>query len=159
MSRTNLEEDTKRVRLLIVDDHEAVRRGIRSLVSSRSDWSICGEAVDGVDAVDKIKELRPDIVLMDISMPRMDGVHATRIVREEVPESRVIIVSQNDPAIARQQASESGAADFVTKGTLARDLLPAILKVIETIRPSANFEPEPERSEEHTSELQSRRDL
>src|SRR5215472_16702238 len=144
MSRTNLEENTRQVRLLIADDHEAVRRGIRSLVSSRSDWSICGEAVDGVDAVDKIKELRPDIVLMDISMPRMDGVHATRIVREEVPESRVIIVSQNDPAIARQQASESGAADFVTKGSLARDLLPAILKVIETIRPSANFEPEPE---------------
>jgi len=144
MGRENLEENTRQVRLLIADDHEAVRRGIRSLVSSRSDWFICGEAVDGVDAVDKIKELRPDIVLMDISMPRMDGVHATRIVREEVPESRVIIVSQNDPAIARQQASESGAADFVTKGTLARDLLPAILKVIETIRPSANFEPEPE---------------
>ena len=144
MGRENLEEHTRQVRVLIADDHEAVRRGIRSLVSSRSDWSICGEAVDGVDAVDKIKELRPDIVLMDISMPRMDGVHATRIVREEVPESRVIIVSQNDPAIARQQASESGAADFVTKGTLARDLLPAILKVIETIRPSANFEPEPE---------------
>ena len=137
------------MRLLIVDDHEAVRRGIRSLVSSRSDWSICGEAVDGVDAVDKIKELRPDIVLMDISMPRMDGVHATRIVRKEVPESRVIIVSQNDPAIARQQASESGAADFVTKGTLARDLLPAILKVIETIRPNATSRLASDKSRQH----------
>src|ERR1700746_527281 len=115
MARTNLEEGQKQVRLLVVDDHEAVRRGIRSLVSSRSDWSICGEAVDGLDAIDRIKELRPRFGLMDSSMPRMDGVQATRIIRKEVPESRVIIVSQNDPSIARQQAAQSGAEDFVTK--------------------------------------------
>ena len=130
----NLEESQNQVRLLIVDDHEAVRRGIRSLVSSRADWSVCGEAVDGLDAIDKIKDLRPHIVLMDISMPKMDGFQVTRIIRKEVPESRVIMVSQNDPGLAREQALQSGAEDFVTKGTLARDLLPAIVNVSDKLQ-------------------------
>ncbi len=86
-------------RILIVDDHEAVRRGLRLFLATRQDWMVCGEAVDGIDAIEKAKALRPDLVLMDISMPRMDGVEATRIIRKEVPESEVIIVSQNAPAI------------------------------------------------------------
>ena len=63
--------------ILIVDDHEVVRRGLRSLLSSRPEWIICGEAVDGLDAVEKAKTLRPAVVLMDISMPRMNGLDAT----------------------------------------------------------------------------------
>src|SRR2546430_3268188 len=85
--------------ILIVDDYETVRGGVRSLLSSRRDWVVCGEAEDGLEAVEKAKSLRPDVVLMDISMPRMNGVEATRIIRREVPESKVIIVSQNDPAV------------------------------------------------------------
>jgi len=80
--------------ILIVDDHEAVRQRVRSLLSSRPDWLVCGEARDGVEAVEMAKSLRPDVVLMDISMPRMDGVEATRIIRREVPESDVLILSQ-----------------------------------------------------------------
>src|ERR1700674_189738 len=98
------------LRILIADDHEAVRRGLRSLLSSRADWSICGEAEDGLEAVEKAKALRPDVVLMDISMPRMDGVQATRIIRQEVPESEVIVISQNDPTIVRRQAAEMDAS-------------------------------------------------
>ena len=92
------------VRILIVDDHEPVRRGVRSLLASRADWSVCGEARNGIEAVAKARELRPDVVLMDVSMPLMDGIEATRTIRREVPESKVIILSQNDPAIVRQQA-------------------------------------------------------
>src|ERR1700682_2549048 len=118
------------LRILIVDDHETVRRGVRALLSSRRDWVVCGEAGDGFEAVEKAKSLRPDVVLMDISMPRMDGVEATRIIRREVPESKVIIVSQNDPAVVSSQAAEIGAVGYVNKDDLARDLLPAVESVV-----------------------------
>src|SRR5947209_8487044 len=118
------------LRILIVDDYETVRRGVRSLLSSRRDWVVCGEAGDGLEAVDKAKSLRPDVVLMDISMPRMNGVEATKIIRREVPESKVIIVSQNDPTVVSRQAAEIGAGGYVNKADLARDLLPAVECVV-----------------------------
>jgi len=118
------------LRILIVDDHEAVRRGVRALLSSRQGWVVCGEAGDGFEAVEKAKSLRPDVVLMDISMPRMDGVEATRIIRREVPESKIIIVSQNDPIVASSQAAEIDAGGYVNKADLARDLLPAVENLV-----------------------------
>lgn len=118
------------LRILIVDDHATVRRGVRILLSSRRDWVVCGEAGDGFEAVQKAKSLRPDVVLMDISMPGMDGVEATKIIRREVPESTVIIVSQNDPIVALSQAEEVDAVGYVNKADLARDLLPAVERVV-----------------------------
>ena len=118
------------VSILIVDDNQTIRRGIRSLVASQPDWVVCGEAADGLEAVEKAKQLRPDVVLMDISMPRMNGIEATRIIRREVPESQVIIVSQNDPTIGARQASEIGARGYVAKSELARTLLPTISGLI-----------------------------
>ena len=76
------------------------------------------------------RELRPDIILMDMSMPRMNGAEATRIIRRDVPEAEVIIVTQNDPVVVRQHAAMAGARGYVSKATLAHDLLPAILKII-----------------------------
>jgi DNA-binding NarL/FixJ family response regulator len=119
-------EHVTSLRILLVDDQEAVRRGLRSLLSSRADWSICGEAEDGADAVAKAKALRPDVVLMDVSMPRMNGLDATRIIRRELPESKVVIVSQNDPAVVRRQTREIDAAAYVDKANLSRALLPTI---------------------------------
>jgi PAS domain S-box-containing protein len=118
------------LRILIVDDQEAVRRGVRSLLSSRRDWVVCGEAADGFEAVEKAKKLRPDVVLMDISMPQMDGVEATKIIRREVPESKVIIVSQNDPAVVSRQVGKIDAGGYVNKSDLARDLLPAVESLV-----------------------------
>jgi PAS domain S-box-containing protein len=114
------------LRILIVDDHEAVRNGVRTLLASSTHWSVCGEASDGVEAVEKAKRLYPDVVLMDVSMPRMDGIEATRMIRREVPESDVIIVSQNDPVLMQKVAVEAGAKAFVEKSRIAQDLLRVI---------------------------------
>jgi PAS domain S-box-containing protein len=118
------------VRILIVDDQEAVRRAIGSVLASRADWSVCGEAADGLQAVEMARQLRPDVILMDMSMPKMDGAEATRIIGKEIPEAQVIIVTQNDPVLVRQYAAGMGARGYVSKATLARDLVPAIVEII-----------------------------
>jgi PAS domain S-box-containing protein len=118
------------LRVLIVDDDEAVRRGIRSLLAKDKDCVVCGEAADGLEATELARQTRPDIVLMDISMPHMGGIEATRIIRMEVPESEVIMVSQNDPALVSKQAAEVKARGYVSKATLSRDLIPAIQKIV-----------------------------
>jgi PAS domain S-box-containing protein len=118
------------VRILLVDDHLAVRQSIRSLLSSRADWTICGEAADGVEAVELTQSLRPDLVIMDISMPRMNGLDAGRMIRRDVPECDVVIVTQNEPNVARRQAEAINAGGFVNKGELHNELLSTLETVI-----------------------------
>lgn len=118
------------VKILIVDDHEAVRNGLRSILSSRSDLAVCGLAADGFDAVAQCKTLLPDLVLMDISMPRMDGLAASRAILQDLPATKIIIVSQNDPAIVNTQAKEVRAAGFVRKSNLGHELLPTIDRIL-----------------------------
>ena len=113
-------------RILIVDDCEPVRRSIQSLLGSRKGWRICGEAADGIEAVEEAKSLRPDVIIMDVSMPRMNGLDAARIILREVRESRILIISQNDPEIVRRQATESHAHGFVEKSHIHRDLISAV---------------------------------
>ena len=112
--------------ILVVDDHEAVRKCIKALLSGRPGWFVCGEASDGLEAIEKAKQLHPDVVIMDVTMPRMDGLAATRILRQEVPESDVIIVSQNDPTLMQKSAVEAGATAFVDKSEMAKDLVRTI---------------------------------
>ena len=136
--------------ILIVDDHEVVRRGIRSILSARPEWKICGEAADGLEAVERAKALRPDVVLMDVSMPRMDGLEATRIIRKSLPASKVVIVSQNDPNVVIRQVREVGAAAFVAKSHLAQNLLSTLDKLVEVPEVPAETN-SVEKSEEPTS--------
>jgi two-component system nitrate/nitrite response regulator NarL len=118
------------VRILVVDDHEAIRRGLGLLLSTHAEWSICAEASNGVEAIEKAKILRPDVILMDVSMPIMDGIQATRILRTEVPESVVLIFSQNDREIVGRQAREAGASGFVAKHDLASRLIPMLRTLV-----------------------------
>ena len=114
------------VRILIVDDHEIFRRGLRSLLESRADWEVCGEATDGRDAVDKAKQLQPDVIVLDITMPRLNGLDAVALIRKEVPTAKVVILSQHQPALMKQVALTAGAGAYVTKSEVSRELMAAI---------------------------------
>src|SRR5882724_12396627 len=116
------------MRVLIVDDHEVVRKGVRSLLV-RSGYDVCGEGVDGEDAIEKAKALRPDVIVMDVSMPKLNGLEATRRVRDLLPDAEVLILSQHDSPEMSRQAFSSGARGYVVKSSIAKDLLAAIEKV------------------------------
>ena len=114
------------VRILVVDDHPVVRRGIRTLLGGRAEWEIVDEAQDGVEAVDKANRLKPDVILLDVSMPRMDGLEACRRIRKNVPQSEILMVTQHDSPQMMREAIEAGAKGYVVKSNVARDLPAAV---------------------------------
>jgi PAS domain S-box-containing protein len=118
------------VEILIADDHNLVRSGLRSLIETRADWRVCGEAVNGKEAVEKAKELSPDLVLLDVSMPEMNGLDAARLILQERPDCPILIVSQNDHNTMEKEAVRVGAKGFVHKSRISQDLLGAIEKVV-----------------------------
>ena len=123
--------EMKSPRLLIVDDHEIFRRGLRALLEPSSEWHICGEAVDGLDAIEQCKSLNPDIVVLDVSMPRLNGLEAARVIKKEKPDSRIVIITQHDSPQIRSAALEAGAQAFVTKSAVGSELVTALRKLIQ----------------------------
>jgi DNA-binding NarL/FixJ family response regulator len=117
-------------RVLIVDDHEIFRRGLRALLEPSSEWQICGEAVDGWDAVEQCKSLKPDIVVLDVSMPRLNGLEAARLIKKEDPEPKIVIITQHDSPQIRSAALEAGARAFVTKSAVGNELVTALRSLI-----------------------------
>ncbi|MGA2356029.1 MAG: response regulator transcription factor [Terriglobales bacterium] len=111
------------MRILIVDDHEVVRRGVRGLLEKEDRFEICGEAVDGSDAIAKARELRPDSIVMDVSMPNMNGLDATREISRLAPEIRIVILSQHDSHEIVRQALNAGASAYVVKSAISTDLV------------------------------------
>jgi CheY-like chemotaxis protein len=128
------------MRILVVDDNEAVRRGVKQLLSSRTDWDICGEARNGLEAIEKTTHLLPDVVLLDISMPGLDGLAVARHLRQtsmQLSTSLVIIMmSQNDPVVLLPRTVEAGANGCVDKSRLAADLIVTIENA-QSARPGA----------------------
>ena len=114
------------VRILIADDHELIRRGLRSILGTRPEFEICAEVADGSDAIEIARKLKPDVVLLDITMPRVNGLDAARAIRREVPHTKVIILSQYNEADMRSRALESGAQGYVSKSDVSSQLLTAI---------------------------------
>lgn len=114
------------VRILIADDSESLRNSLRAFLESCCGWVICGEAQDGQEAVDKAIELRPDVVLLDISMPNMNGIDAARLIHQQVPEAEILVVSQHRFRTLAEKAMAAGARGYIDKSHLAQDLIPAI---------------------------------
>jgi PAS domain S-box-containing protein len=119
-------------KILVVDDDARVRRVISSTLSRHQGWEVCGEAADGQQSVLLARATNPDVVLMDVSMPVMNGLDATRILRREIPRIDVILVSQNDPRIVSIQAAEVGARAYCAKSDLARNLVPIVERTLES---------------------------
>src|SRR6266540_1876657 len=103
------------IRIMIVDDHEAARRGIRSVLSRSPRLDLVGEATDGEGAVKKAQELRPDVILLDITLPGINGIQAATKIRAVSPESRIIFVSQHDSMQTARNALSVGAHGYVVK--------------------------------------------
>jgi PAS domain S-box-containing protein len=117
------------MRVLIADDHEVVRKGVRSLLRTQQNIDICGEAVDGRDAVEKARLLHPDLVLMDISMPNLNGFEATREILSAIPQTQVVILSEHETPQMVQHALYAGAHGYVVKSSISKNLFSALEKV------------------------------
>jgi len=114
------------IRILLVDDHPIVRQGLKTLLEGHSGWEVIGEASDGAEAVEKAKDLNPDVMVLDVTMPRMNGLEACRLLRQECPGLEILFVTQHDSPQMMREALEAGARGYVVKSNAARDLLAAV---------------------------------
>jgi two-component system response regulator NreC len=119
----------KKTRVLIVDDHTLVRDGIRALLMLASDIEVVGEACNGMEAMEKVKQLLPDVVLLDLAMPIMNGLDTTRRIRKEFPKTKVLALTQYDDSEYVVPVIEAGARGFVTKAAAFSELATAIQAV------------------------------
>src|SRR5437879_13809126 len=101
------------VRILIADDHQVVRTGLRALLESKSGWQVCAEAANGREAVEKAGQLKPDVAVLDIGMPLLNGVEATRQIRKLSPQTEVLILTMHDSEVLVQEVLEAGATGYI----------------------------------------------
>ncbi len=112
-----------RLRILLADDHEIVRRGLRALLEKHEGWEVCGEASDGREAIEKALQLKPDVVIVDIGMPNLNGLDTTRQLLQHDPQFKVIVLTITDSDQVIREALDAGARGFVLKSDAARDLV------------------------------------
>jgi DNA-binding NarL/FixJ family response regulator len=116
----------KKIKVLLVDDHPVVRKGLHSCLANRDNLKIVGEASNGTEALQKVKELDPDVVLMDINMPGMDGLEVTETLRKDSPRTRVLVLSVHDTREYVMRIVKAGARGYVLKDTPPEELVQAI---------------------------------
>jgi DNA-binding NarL/FixJ family response regulator len=125
-SKPNQQEVSMPFRILVADDHEVVRRGLCALLRNQPDWDVCGEAKDGRDAVEKVLALKPEVVILDIGMPNLNGLEATRQILKANPQVKVLILTLHDSDQVVQEVLNAGARGFLLKTDAARDLVAAV---------------------------------
>lgn len=125
----------KKLRILIADDHELVRRGARGVLHSRRGWRVVGEAVNGREAIEKAIVLRPDVTVVDISMPDLDGIEAVRQLREAVPTTKVLVLTMHESDHMVQRALDAGAQGYILKS----DLTECLVKAVEVVSSGKPF--------------------
>jgi DNA-binding NarL/FixJ family response regulator len=126
---TNDDTHHRTIRLLAVDDHPLLRDGIASVIEGQSDMELVAEAANGIEAVDLCLSLRPDITLMDIQMPLMNGIDATIAIRRAWPEARIVVLTTYKGDVQARRALEAGAAGYLLKCMLRRELVDTIRSV------------------------------
>ena len=121
------------MRILVADDHESVRKGVCAILSSRLDIEVCGEASNGQEAIEKARELRPDLIILDITMPVLNGIDAARIIRQTLPELPILLLSMHDGKHIIEDARRIGVRGYVTKAQAAATLLDAVDAVLHNL--------------------------
>jgi DNA-binding NarL/FixJ family response regulator len=114
------------LRILVADDHHVVRTGLRTLLETKSGWQVCAEAANGREAVEKAEELTPDVAVLDIGMPLLNGVEATRQIRKRSPKTEVLILTMHDSESLVQEVLEAGARGYILKDDADRNLIAAV---------------------------------
>jgi DNA-binding NarL/FixJ family response regulator len=116
----------RKLRIVVADDHELVRRGIRDLLQVHRGWRVVGEAANGRDAVERTKRLKPDIAILDVTMPEMDGLKATQLIREVAPQTQVLILTMHESDEMVRRVLEAGARGYVLKSDMGKQLVQAV---------------------------------
>jgi PAS domain S-box-containing protein len=128
--------DGERRRILIVDDHEMLRHGIRTILQKETDLEICGEAIDGQDAIDKVVALRPDLVILDINLPVLNGLVAARQMLRHRPQTKILVFTVHDSAQTAKEIRSAGAHAYLSKGTGSDDLLRVVRSLLDNTIPA-----------------------
>ena len=115
-----------KIRVLIADDHAIVREGLRQLLNGQTDMEVAGEAEDGRQALEKVKSFHPDVILLDIAMPHLNGLEVISLIKEAAPETQVVVLSMHSKETYVQQVLSSGALGYVLKASPSTDILEAI---------------------------------
>ena len=119
----------RRLRILIADDHEVMRTGVRALVEQESGWQVCGTATNGQEAVDAARKQKPDVVILDMTMPELDGLEALREIKRALPNTEVVIFSAHHSEEVIGQLFEAGAKSYIQKSDASRHLVTAIKSI------------------------------
>ena len=152
-------EDTTKIRILIVDDHPLLRQGILALIADEQDMSVVAEAADGREAIQLFRAHHPDVTLMDLQMPEMNGLDAMISIRGEFPEARIIVLTTYTGDVQARRALQAGARAYLLKNSLHKDLLGTIRAVHagrKTLSPEVSFELAEHAAEETLSPLEVR---
>jgi DNA-binding NarL/FixJ family response regulator len=114
------------LRIVVADDHDVVRGGVKALLESQPGWQVVGEAADGARAVSLARRLRPDVAVLDLAMEGMDGIEATRLIREQSPSTEVVVLTVYESAEVLRRVTAAGARGYVAKADAARTLVAAV---------------------------------